>query len=77
MMSDAQQRDFLRDWGVDLAIGSGCAVFLALLGPFGSYFNGPLWQRVLFQFGCFWPGILLYGSLIRLILGWELKPAAK
>jgi hypothetical protein len=75
MMNDARRRDFLRDWGVDLAIGAGCAVFVALLGPFGSYFNGPLWQRVMFQLGCFWPGILLYGSLIRIILGWELKPA--
>jgi hypothetical protein len=76
-MNDARRTVLVRDWGVDLAIGSGCAVFMALLGPFGSYFNGPLWQRILFQFGCFWPGILLYGSLIRLILGWELKPAAK
>jgi hypothetical protein len=74
-MNEKGRKEFLRDWGVDLAIGSGCAVFLALIGPFGSYFNGPLWQRVAFQLACFWPGILLYGSLIRLVLGWELKPA--
>ena len=73
-MNDARRTVLVRDWGVDLAIGSGCAVFLALIGPFGSYFNGPLWQRIAFQLACFWPGILLYGSLLRMILGWRLKP---
>jgi hypothetical protein len=66
----------MRDWGADLAIGSACAVFLGLIGPFGSYFNGPAWQRVVFQLACFWPGIVVYGSLVRWVLwrGWT--PAA-
>jgi LytTr DNA-binding domain len=65
-----------RDWTIDLAIGSACAIFLGLLGPFGSYLNGPAWQRVGFQLACFWPGILLYGSLIRVALRLRWTPAA-
>jgi hypothetical protein len=72
-MSGARRRDWVRDWAVDLAIGAACAVFLGLIGPFGSYFNGPAWQRVMFQVACVWPGVLVYGSLVRWVLwrGWR------
>ena len=75
-MSGARWREWGRDWAVDLAIATVCAVFLGLIGPFGSYFNGPAWQRVVFQLACFWPGMLIYGSMVRgvLWLGW--KPVA-
>jgi hypothetical protein len=75
-MSGARWRQWGRDWAVDLAIATACAVFLGLIGPFGSYFNGPAWQRVAFQIACFWPGMLVYGAMVRgvLWLGW--KPAA-
>ena len=75
-MSVARRREWIRDWAVDLAIATACAVFLGLIGPFGSYFNGPAWQRVVFQLACFWPGTLVYGSLVRWALwrGWT--PAA-
>lgn len=75
-MKAASWKNIRDDWGVDLAIGSGCAFFMALLGPFGSYFNGPLWQRFAFQLACFWPGILIFGALIRVILRWRLRPTA-
>jgi LytTr DNA-binding domain len=74
-MSETRRIDFFRDWAVDLAVGSVCAIFLGLIGPFGSYMNGPAWQRVAFQLACFWPGILLFGSLIRAVLRLRLKPA--
>ena len=74
-MSEARRNRFLQDWVTDLAAGSLCAIFLGLVGPFGSYLNGPAWQRVAFQLACFWPGILLYGSLIRLVLRLRLRPA--
>jgi hypothetical protein len=75
-MTPSRWKDPVRDWATDLAIGSGCAVFLGLIGPFGSYFNGPVWQRVGFQLACFWPGILLYGSLIRVVLRLQLPATA-
>ena len=73
-MSETRRSDFLRDWAIDLAIATACAIFLGLIGPFGSYWNGPVWQRVLFQLACFWPGFLLYGSLIRVVLRFRLTP---
>jgi LytTr DNA-binding domain len=73
-MNETSRSDFWRDWAVDLAIGSVCAIFFGLLGPFGSYLNGPAWQRVGFQLACFLPGIVLFGSLIRLVLRLGLKP---
>lgn len=69
-------RDLLRDWAVDLAIAGACAVFLGLIGPFGSYLNGPAWQRVAFQLACFGPGLLYYGTLIRLVMRLGLSPTA-
>ncbi len=75
-MSGARRREWVRDWAVDLAIATACAVFLGLIGPFGSYFNGPAWQRVIFQLACFWPGALVYGSLVRLVLWRRWGPAA-
>jgi hypothetical protein len=75
VMSETRRSDFLRDWAIDLAIATACAIFLGLIGPFGSYFNGPAWQRVAFQLACFWLGILVYGSLIRVVLRFRLRPA--
>jgi len=75
-MSGARWRQWGRDWAVDLAMGTACAVFLGLIGPFGSYFNGPAWQRVAFQLACFWPGILIYGTMVRGVLWLRLRPLA-
>ena len=74
-MTEMRRSDFLRDWAIDLAIATACAIFLGLIGPFGSYLNGPAWQRIAFQLACFWLGILLYGSLIRVVLRFRLRPA--
>jgi LytTr DNA-binding domain len=74
LMNEARRSDFWRDWAVDLAIASACAVFFGLIGPFGSYMNGPAWQRVVFQLACFLPGTLLFGSLVRVVLRLRLRP---
>jgi LytTr DNA-binding domain len=74
-MSETRRSDFLRDWAVDLAIATVCAIFFGLIGPFGSFLNGPAWQRVVFQLACFLPGSLLFGSLIRVVLRLRLNPA--
>ena len=67
-MSGAGIRESLRGWAVDLALATAGGLFLALLGPFGSYLNGPFWQRAIFQMACFLTGTLLFGGGIRLIL---------
>jgi hypothetical protein len=66
----------LRDWAVDLALATAGGAFLGLIGPFGSYFNGPAWQRAGFQIVCFWAGILMFGGLIRWLMVRRLKPRA-
>jgi LytTr DNA-binding domain len=76
-MSETHRSEFLQDWAADLAIASVCAIFLGLIGPFGSYWNGPVWQRLAFQLACFWPGMVLYGSLIRVVLRFRLRPWKK
>lgn len=65
-------RDSLRGWAVDLAVGTGGGLFFGLIGPFGSYLNGPVWQRVGFQLACFWMGVLVYGAGVRLVLRFRL-----
>lgn len=65
-------RDSLRDWAVDLAIATAGGVLLGLMGPFGSYLNGPFWQRAPFQVASFWMGVGAIGlgarGLLRLRL---------
>jgi hypothetical protein len=51
-------------------------ILLALLGPYGSYLNGPLVERLGFWLGACWLGFLLYGGLARwLLAGWRGKPS--
>jgi hypothetical protein len=58
----------LRGWAIDLSICAAGGVFFGLIGPFGSYLNGPIWQRVAFQVTGFVVGMLIYGTGLRLIL---------
>ena len=68
-------KDALGGWAIDLALATAGGLFLGAIGPFGSYFNGPFWQRALFQVACFWMGVLLFGGGIRAIARLRL-PAA-
>lgn len=69
-------RTWWKDWAVDLAVATAGGAFLGLIGPFGSYFNGPAWQRAFFQIVCFWAGILIFGTVIRILMARRLKPPA-
>ncbi|MCJ2187780.1 LytTR family DNA-binding domain-containing protein [Novosphingobium beihaiensis] len=60
-----------RDWtffvrAIVLATCGGLA--LALLGPFGTYLNGPLPERLLFWMTTCWAGLLLYGLTVHFLL---------
>lgn len=57
-------------WGQDFAIATAIGVFLAAIGPYGSYLNGPFWQRLLFQLPCSWVGLAMIGAGVRLALAW-------
>lgn len=56
-----------RPWAASLLMATGGALFLALVGPFGSYLGTSFGARLLFQLFCFWTGTLLYGLAIQLI----------
>jgi DNA-binding LytR/AlgR family response regulator len=65
-------RESLKDWAADLAIATAGGVLMGAMGPFGSYLNGPFWQRAVFQVACFWMGVGAFGlgarGLLRLRL---------
>ena len=61
-------RDLMRGMGADLLVMTLGALFLAFIGPFGSYLASPLWQRILFQLGCFWIGTMVFGVVVRLVM---------
>lgn len=62
-----------RDWAIDLAVATAIGVFLGLVGPFGSYFNGPLASRVFHFVVCFWVGTLIFGLSHRLAAAWATR----
>ncbi|WP_067737027.1 LytTR family DNA-binding domain-containing protein [Novosphingobium naphthalenivorans] len=51
------------------ALVSAGGLLLTLLGPFGSYLNGPFHIRLLFWMSNCWIGLLLYGAIIHFLLG--------
>jgi hypothetical protein len=56
-----------KSWAYSFAITTSGALFLALIGPFGSYLGTALGERIIFQLFCFWSGTLLFGVTVRLI----------
>lgn len=49
-------------------LASAGGLLLALLGPFGSYLNGPFYIRLLFWLTSCWIGLLLYGAIVHFLL---------
>ena len=62
-------------WAQDLAFATALGVFLAALGPYGSYLNGPFWQRLMFQLPCCWLACATIGFGARLAVS-RLPPGA-
>lgn len=59
-----------REWAIDLCVATAVGVFLGVVGPFGSYFNGPVLARAFYWTACFWAGVVIFGLLIRLAIAW-------
>jgi hypothetical protein len=66
MQRGATGRGLWAGWGQDFAVATAIGLFLAVIGPYGSYLNGPLWQRLVFQLPCCWLAALLIGAGVRL-----------
>src|SRR5262249_17725582 len=54
-----QMTGWARTWAIDLAVAGVVGLFLGLVGPFGTYFNGPPWQRVAYWLVSVWAGALV------------------
>jgi hypothetical protein len=55
-------------WAQDAALVTLLGLFLATIGPYGSYLNGPFWQRLVFQLPCCWLACALMGTGVRLAI---------
>ncbi|HEY3950861.1 LytTR family DNA-binding domain-containing protein [Phenylobacterium sp.] len=55
-------------WAQDAVLVTVLGVFLAAIGPYGSYLNGPFWQRLVFQLPCCWLGWGVIGTGVRLAI---------
>jgi hypothetical protein len=55
-------------WAKSFAATTLVGVFLGLVGPFGSFFNGPVWQRVVYWVLNAWISAAFCAPGIRLIL---------
>ena len=54
-----------RDWARDLAVATAAGMFLGLVGPFGSYLNGPPMVRLGYWLAALWAGTCLFGVILR------------
>jgi hypothetical protein len=57
-----------RDWAIDFAVATGVGAFLGVVGPYGSFFNGPLGVRLAYWIGVTWIGAAVFGVAVRLSL---------
>ena len=55
-----------REWAIDFAVAVTVGVFVGVIGPYGSYLNGPPGPRVFHFVVCFCVGTLIFGVLQRL-----------
>lgn len=67
-MVDASTRTPQRGWVADVVVATAIGGFLGLLGPFGSFLNGPAWQRIAYWVALAWLGLAVFGGGTRLIL---------
>jgi hypothetical protein len=67
-MVGGEMRVSMKGWAGILAAVTAIGVVLGVLGPFGSFFNGPLWQRVGYWTLCVWVGSVVLGGGGFLIL---------
>ncbi|CAN5337622.1 LytTR family DNA-binding domain-containing protein [soil metagenome] len=60
-----------REWAVNLGVATVAGAFVGVIGPFGSYYNGPPGPRVFHFVVCFWVGTLIFGMSLRLAEAWS------
>lgn len=59
MVFDGKRRDRPR-WISAAATSTALGVFLGFVGPFGSFFNGPTWQRTVYWVALAWASFAIF-----------------
>jgi len=75
-MRGADRDAALRGWTADFAVVTAMGVLLGLLGPFGSYLNGPAWQRIVYWVLMAWLGYGAYAAGRLILARAHSRPAA-
>lgn len=57
-----------RGWVVGVAVATTIGLFLGLLGPFGSFLNGPFWSLLAYWVALSWLGFAVFGGGTAVIL---------
>ena len=57
-----------REWAQDLGLATLIGLFLGVIGPFGSFYGGPIELRIPYWIGNVWIGFLIMALLVRLSL---------
>lgn len=65
--------DVWRAARLGLGVATALGVLLGLIGPFGSYMNGPATVRIVYWTASLWAGWLLFGLALPLIARWALR----
>jgi hypothetical protein len=55
-----------REWAKDLTLATVIGIFLGVIGPFGSFYGGPIETRIFFWIGDMWIGFAILSIMIRL-----------
>jgi hypothetical protein len=55
-----------REWAIDLAVMTAIGVFLGVIGPFGSFYGGPVELRIAYWVANMWIGFIALSTFVRL-----------
>lgn len=55
-----------REWAIDLAVMTAIGAFLGVIGPFGSFYGGPVELRIAYWVANMWIGFVFLSAVVRL-----------
>ncbi len=62
-----------REWAQDLGLATLVGLFLGVIGPFGSFYGGPIELRIPYWIGNIWIGFITLALVVRLSIGAALR----
>ncbi len=57
-----------REWATDLTTATAIGVFLGVIGPFGSFYGGPIELRLFYWVANLWIGFIIIATMVRLAI---------